>query len=141
LSNRRFWDDLTFAGIALCLLVGATRLWQKPTTRTFVVTALGTMSLVLIITPWFFSWYITWLLGLGIVCLPVYLNRLESALLALTLTFSFSALLTYLFNGNLFGTHYYLVSLFTTIPPTCTFLCVLILWKTTHHNRTGAVKQ
>lgn len=141
LGNRSLWDILTSVGLALCLLVGATRLWQKPTTRTFVVTALGTMSLVLILTPWFFSWYITWLLALGIVCLPVYLHRLEAALLALALTFSFSALLTYLFNGNLFGTQYYLVSLFTTIPPTCAFLCVLILWKTTRHSKSGAEKR
>ncbi len=141
LSSRHFWDDLTIAGIALCLLVGTLQLWQKPTTRTFVVVALGTMCVVLLITPWFFAWYITWLIGLGIVCLPVRLNRVEAALLALVCTFSFSALFTYLFNGKLFGSHYYLVSLFTTIPPVCAFLLTLVLWKQARRDRTGARKQ
>lgn len=138
LDNRHFWDDLTIAGIALGLLLGVSRLWQKPTTRTFVVIALATMSVVLLITPWFFAWYITWLLGLGVVCLPVSLQRIEAALLALVYAFSFSALFTYLFNGNLFGSHYYLVSLFTTLPPTCAFLLTLALWKPARYAKVGA---
>jgi hypothetical protein len=129
LGNRHVWDDLTIAGIGLCLLWGMRRLWLMPTTRTFIVISLATMSLVLLITPWFFAWYITWLLSLGIVCLPVYSNRLETALLAFTCAFSFSALFTYLFNGNIFGSHYYLVSLFTTLPPICAFLLAWIWWK------------
>lgn len=141
LGNRHLWDALTLAAIVLCLLIGATRLWRRPTTRTFLVISLATMSLVLLITPWFFAWYLTWLLGLGITCLPVRLHRLETALLALVFTFGGSALFTYLFNGGLFGSHYYLVSLFTTIPPTCAFLLTLILWKPAHYNKTGAQKR
>lgn len=141
LGSRHFWDDLTITSIILCLLIGAKRLWQKPTTRTVVVISLSTMSVVLLITPWFFDWYITWLLGLSAVCLPVRLNRAEAALLALVYTFSFSALFTYLFNGNLFGSHYYLVSLFSTIPPACAFLITMILWEPIHNKRTGAKKR
>ena len=137
LGNRHLWDDLTIVGIALCLLLGTRQLWRKPTTRTFVVVALTTMSVVLLITPWFFAWYLSWLLGLSAVCLPVSLKRGEAALLALVYTFSFSALFTYLFNGNLFGSHYYLVSLFTTIPPACAFLLTLILWKPGHYAKAG----
>ena len=55
LSGRRFWDDLTLLGIAACLIWGAFRLWRKPTARTFVGVGLLTMSLVLLITPWFYS--------------------------------------------------------------------------------------
>jgi hypothetical protein len=141
LGNRQLWDGLTMVCIALCLLVGATRLWRKPTTRMFVVISLATMSLVLLVTPWFFAWYITWLLGLGILCLPVRLNRAEYALLALVFAFSFSALFTYLFNGGLFGPDYYLVSFFTTIPPTCAFLLSLLLWKPVWNEKTGAKHQ
>ncbi|HEY3991842.1 MAG TPA: hypothetical protein VGM01_03075 [Ktedonobacteraceae bacterium] len=140
LGNRHFWDDLTIAGISLCLLFGVRQFWQKPTTRTFIVISLATMSIVLLITPWFFGWYITWLLGLSAVCLPVSLNRFEAALLALVSAFSFSALFTYLFNGNLFGSHYYLVSLFTTLPPTCAFLLTLVLWKPIHNAKAGVQK-
>lgn len=141
LSGRRFWDDLTLLGIAACLVWGVFRLWHRPTTRTFVCVGLLTMSLVLLITPWFYSWYITWLLGLGAVCLPARQNRLETALMALTLTFSFSALFTYLFNGNLFGSHYYLVSLFTTIPPSCAFLLTLVLWRPRDNHAIGDIQQ
>jgi hypothetical protein len=127
LSRRNFWDELNFTAIILCLLVGAVLFWFKPTTRTFVVIALATMCVILIITPWFYSWYITWILGLAVICLPTRRSRVETALLALTCTFSFSALLTYLFDAGLFGSNYYLVSLFTTIPPACTFLLALVL--------------
>lgn len=140
-SSRHFWDDLTIASIVVCLLIGASRLWRKPTTRTFVVIALSTMSVVLLITPWFFDWYITWLLGLATICLPVRLNRIEAALLALVYTFSFSALFTYFFNGNIFGSHYYLVSLFTTIPPACAFLITMVWWRPVHNERRGAKKR
>lgn len=58
LSTRNFWDKLNFAAIALCLLLGAILLWFKPTARTFVVVALATMCSILLITPWFYSWYI-----------------------------------------------------------------------------------
>ncbi len=141
LSNRGFWDDLTIVSIVFCLLLGTVRLLRKPTTRTFIMVALATMSLVLLVTPWFFAWYITWLLALGVVSLPVRLDRFEAALLALVFTFSFSALFTYLFNGNLFGSSYYLVSLFSTVPPVCAFLLTLALWRPAGSDRTGARKQ
>jgi hypothetical protein len=137
LTNRHFWDDLNYIAITICLLLGARQLWSKPTTRTFVTVALATMCTVLLITPWFFSWYITWILGLAVICLPVHQNRTETALLALTLTFSFSALFTYLFNAGLFDPQYYLVSLFTTIPPVCAFLLTLVSWRLVDNSRTG----
>jgi hypothetical protein len=129
LSNRHIWDNLNFAAIALCLLVGAALLWRKPTTKTFVLVSLLTMCVVLLITPWFYSWYLAWLLSLAVLCLPTRQSRLETALLTLTCAFSVSALCTYLFNIGIFGSHYYLVSLFTTIPPACTFLLALLWWK------------
>lgn len=137
LGNRHLWDDISLAGMAFCLLAGSMLLWRKPTTRSFVVVSLATMSLALLVTPWFFAWYITWLLGLGVLCLQARLNRVEVALLALVFTFSGSALLTYLFNGGLFGTHYYLVSLFTMLPPACAFLLTLVLWRPGHGEKKG----
>jgi hypothetical protein len=125
LSQRRVWDSLNLMAIMLCLMLGARQLWLKPAIRTFVTVALATMCVVLLITPWFFPWYITWIVGLAVLCLPLRQNRTTWALLALTLTFSFSALSLYLFNAGLLGSHGYLVSLFDTIPPLCAFL---ILW-------------
>lgn len=137
LSTRRFWDDLNLAAIAACLGVGALKLWREPTLRTALVVALLTLCVVLIITPWFYSWYIVWPLALAVLCLPVRQKRVETALLVLTLTFSVSALFTYLFTLGLFGSHYYLVSLFTMIPPACSFFVTLISWQVRGKHTTG----
>lgn len=137
LSTRWLWDDLTLAVIALCLIVGAVQLWSRPALRTFVVVSLLTMCAILLITPWFFSWYLAWPLGLAALGLPLRQKRVETALLTLTLVFSGSALFTYLFTIGLFGSHYYLVSLFTTIPPACAFLLALVLWHPVSKHTTG----
>ncbi|HET8843677.1 MAG TPA: hypothetical protein VFN35_19600, partial [Ktedonobacteraceae bacterium] len=105
--------------------------------RTFLLVSLATLSAVLLTTPWFYSWYITWIIGLAAVCLPVRQVRLQTALLALVLTFSFSALLTYPFTEGVFAPRYYLVSLFTTIPPVCAFLFTLVIWQPGKYQTTG----
>jgi hypothetical protein len=127
LSTRANWNTINYALIALCLLVSACRLCLRPTVRTWVVCALGLLSLVLLVTPWFFSWYITWIIGLALTCLPMHRARFEAALLALTLTFSFSSLITYVFNTQLVGEQSYLASLCITIPPVCAFLLTLLV--------------
>ncbi len=121
LRQRRLWDDLNIAAIALCLLLGVRQLWLKPAVGTFVTLALATMCVVLLITPWFFAWYITWIVGLAVLCLPVRRDRFKASLLALTLTFSLSALTLYLFNTNLLGSRGYLTTFFDVVPPVCAF--------------------
>src|SRR5581483_7997978 len=137
LSARRFWDELTLAVIAICLIVGIVHLWSRPVLRTFVVVSLLMMCAILLITPWFFSWYLVWPLSLATIGLPFRQRRVEIALLTLTLVFSGSALCTYLFTLGFFGSHYYLVSLFTTIPPACAFLFALVMWQPANTPPTG----
>jgi hypothetical protein len=122
LSSRRLWDDLNIAAIALCLILGVRQLWLKPSVGTFIVLALFTMCVVLLITPWFFAWYITWIVGLAVLCLPVRQDRIKMSLLAFTLAFSFSVLTLYLFNSGLLGSRGYLTIFFDVVPPVCTFL-------------------
>lgn len=143
LTYRPFWDILTSIGPVLCLLLGGYTLWRTPTTRQFVLIALIALIPVLLATPWFFSWYVTWIVALAAVSLPVQQNRWQAALLAFTLTFSISALLTYLFTNNYqpFHSWAYLVSGITTIPPTCAFFLTLVLWQTAHHSTLGGLKQ
>lgn len=141
LSSRRLWDDLTLAAIILCLIAAGKLLWSRTTIHNVILASLLTMSAVLLITPWFYSWYITWLLGLAALCLPARQNRLTTALFALTLTFSFSALLTYLFREDPFTSYAYLISLFTTIPPACAFLLTLVWWNFTEKSTTGERKE
>ena len=121
-SWRQVWNGIGYIAIALCLFFGVRRLWVKPTLETFLALALAMMSIVLLLTPWFFTWYATWIVGLAVVCLPARRNRLVWAFFILALTFSYSTLSLYLFNHNLLGSHTYLVSLFDTIPAIGAFL-------------------
>jgi hypothetical protein len=137
LSTRRFWDDLTLGAVTLCLLAGARLLWSRPEQRTFALVSLLTLCTVLMLTAWFFSWYLTWPLTLAALSLPCRQERMATALLALTLVFSASALSTYLFTIGLFGSHYYLVSLFTTLPAAGAFLLTLVCWRPARTSITG----
>lgn len=127
LSRRQVWNDLTFLAIALCLILGATRLWVQPTMSTFLILALAMMSLVLLLTPWFYPWYLIWIVSIAAVCIPKRQERMSTALCALTLTYSLSALANYLISRGLLGSHDYLDSLFYTLPPICAFLLCWIM--------------
>jgi hypothetical protein len=131
LSNRHYWDSLNYLVIAIFLYIGARWLWKQPTVRNFVLLALATLGMVMLITPWFFSWYIIWILCLAVVCLPTRAGRIESALLVFTLTISLTSLLIYLFKDDYqpFGLWLYTGSALVTIPPACTFLLTLLLWR------------
>ena len=120
LGLRRVWDDITYLAIALCLLLGFIQLWRKPAFSTFQLLALATMCIALFITPWFYPWYIIWLIGLAAVCLPTREKRAAWAFCALALTFSYSALSLYI--SGFLATRVYLWPLFDTFPPLCAFL-------------------
>ncbi len=139
LTSHAFWDMLALLGGALCLLLGAGRLWSNPTTKNFVLVALSAFMPLLLTTPWFFAWYVTWIVSLAVICLPVRHSRVQGALLAFTLTFSFSALLTYLFTNHepFFYAWDYLVGVLTTLPPTCAFLFALVLWQPARYSIRG----
>ena len=94
-NSRHTWNVLTVAAIALSVGLGAIWLWRAPTTRTVALAALTTLAAFLLVTPWFTDWYVTWLVGLAAICLPVAHDRLGRSLFVLALTFSASAFLTY----------------------------------------------
>jgi hypothetical protein len=127
LSKRPVWDTFNFIALLCCFALGALHLLRKPMSQTFLTLALAAMYLLLLITPWFFPWYLTWLVALAAVCLPPRQERVAWSLLLLTLTFSFSALTYYLFNSGLLGSRGYLVSFFDTFPPLCTLLIYWII--------------
>ena len=94
-NSRHTWNVLTVAAIALSVGLGAIWLWRAPTTRTVALAALTTLAAFLLVTPWFTDWYVTWLVVLAAICLPVAHDRLGRSLFVLALTFSASAFLTY----------------------------------------------
>ncbi|MBV9230303.1 MAG: hypothetical protein JOZ18_13400, partial [Chloroflexi bacterium] len=95
------WNYINFATMACMMIVSAIWLWRSPTTRTLVLATVATLGALLIVTFWFFPWYIIWLMGLIVICLPVTYDRVGRALAAFALTFSASAFFIYLFSKPL----------------------------------------
>jgi hypothetical protein len=95
LNHRYIWDWISYATLLCMLIIGAVYIWRIPTTRTMVLVALASFGVLLVITPWFFSWYVTWLVSLAAVSLSDTNDRLGKALLAFTLTFSATAFVSY----------------------------------------------
>lgn len=130
-SNRHVWDALNLVLLAAVGLLGALWMWRTPATRVFILSTLAAMGVLLLATPWFFSWYVTWLVGLAAVALPVRQSRVGCALLVSTLAFSASALVTYLYLSGYppFGIWMGAVCLITITPPLLAFLLTYLLWQ------------
>jgi len=131
-SRHTTWSYINFATLIVMLIIGSVWLWRIPTIRTVILATLATLGALLVVTYWFFPWYIIWIVGLAAVCLPIATDRIERALLAFTLTFSASALLVYLFNGYLsLGGWIGFICLTTIGPPLLAFLIFVLVRRTT----------
>lgn len=95
LMEHNTWTWGTLAAMIVALGGGAIWLWRAPTTRTLAFALMATWSAFLVLTPWFFPWYLIALVGLAAVSLPVGADRLGRALVAFALTFSASSFLVY----------------------------------------------
>jgi hypothetical protein len=82
------------------------------------------------VAPWFLPWYVTWLVALAVVCLPVMHEAVARALVAFSLTFSASAFILYLYNGNVpAGVWNPLACLLTYGPPFIAFIIFFVGWR------------
>ncbi len=95
LLKREPWNLISLLATMCPILAGCILLWRTPDTRTVALVSLASLGAFLVVTPWFFAWYVTWIVGLAVVCLPVARDRLGVALLAFTLTISAMTFLTY----------------------------------------------
>jgi len=128
LSMRQSWQYINFATVAIVMLAGIVWLWHVPTTRTLTLATLGVLGALLIVTPWFFPWYVIWLVGLAAVCLPAMQERIVRALVAFALAFSASAHFIYYFRGYApLGDWIGLTFLCTVGPPILVLLISLCL--------------
>ncbi|QBD78218.1 hypothetical protein EPA93_20325 [Ktedonosporobacter rubrisoli] len=100
-SLHSTWSALNIIVLAAILLLDIIWLWRQPTTRTFILAALAVLTALLIITPWFFPWYVTWLIGLAAVSIPYAYKCSGRALVSAALAFSASAFAIYLYFHNL----------------------------------------
>jgi hypothetical protein len=126
LTKRKFWDALNALLVLFCLAIMLVTLRRRPTYNTFLTLALAMMCVLLLVTPWFFSWYITWIVGLAAVALPRHSSERSTSWIALALVYSVTALGTY-FLGIVLGAYGYLGNLCLTLPPICAFALVTLL--------------
>ncbi|GCE22724.1 hypothetical protein KDK_65240 [Dictyobacter kobayashii] len=96
MANRGFWSKVDVLAMGIAVLAGIWYTWRSPSMRTLIVGSLGMMTIILIVTPWFYSWYVVWLVALAPVALSFSLGRLTRALVAFCLVFSASAVFTYM---------------------------------------------
>lgn len=130
LSQHIVWNVINLITLAIALLIGSKLLWRAPTIQNLVLATLFTLEAILIVTPWFYSWYVLWIVGLAIVLLGS--GRANKPFIVFALVFSVSAFFTYL-------DPYYLSSLpvlgnwlegrylLTIMPPILAVTCFLLL--------------
>lgn len=123
---RVVWDRISYICLVATMIVGAIWIWRVPTTRTMILASLLSLGVLLLVTPWFFAWYIIWLVSLAVLCLPASIDRLGRALLAFTLTFSTTAFITYAATVSKWQEYDWLAM---GIPPLVAFLLFLYLKK------------
>jgi hypothetical protein len=139
-SQHKTWSIIDMAALLFTLVTGAILLWRTPTARTLALSMLAMLELILLVTYWFFPWYLTWIVSLAALCIPAR-SRLQRAILVSTLVYSASALSYYLYASTLppFGAWNWSSCAMTLIPPVLTF--IVLLWLPLRHTtgpETGA---
>ena len=128
LSLHSTWNGINALVVTGMFGLGIWWLWREPTTLTMVRATLALLGGLLIVTPWFFPWYVLWLISLAVLALPAWYERITAALVGGALTFSASALFVYLFRGYApLGGWIGFTSLTTIGPPLGVFF-LLLLW-------------
>ena len=92
---RNTWDIIILFAVVFALVAGIAMLRLTPTTRTVALATQLVLGTFILLTAWFVPWYVTWLVGPAVVCLPIAGDRLGRALFTFMLAFSASAFLTY----------------------------------------------
>ena len=130
LATYKVWNTINILVVLSMFVVSSIWLWRTPTTRTFVLAGIAILGPLLIVTTWFFPWYVTWLVGLAAVSLPTSHQRIARALFAFALVFSASARLTYLSTGQIDPIDWNIIGCAATmVPPILAFLFFLCIKK------------
>ncbi len=96
LSLHATWSVINIIVLAIVLVIGANLLWHVPTTRSMLLAGLIVFEAVLIVTPWFFSWYVLWIIGLAALLLTERNDTRGKAVILFAFVFSASAFFTYI---------------------------------------------
>ena len=133
-SLHSTWNGINALVVVSFFCLGGLWLYRTPTTLTMVQATLALLGALLIVTPWFFPWYVIWLVGLAALCVPAPHEWRKRVLVGSTLTFSASAFLIYLFRGYPpIGDWIGFTSLTTIGPPLIVLLVLLLPRKSSTH--------
>ncbi len=99
MANHTTWNIASIAAVLGGMIFGIILLWRRPTTLTLATAALLTLGALLIVTPWLFAWYVTWLIALAAILIGQPMRGLlNNALIAFAIAFSVSIFFTYMGN-------------------------------------------
>ncbi len=125
-SQYKVWQNIALVALVVTMIGGIVWIWKVPTARTLMLATLAVLGALLLVTPWFFPWYVTWLVGLAAASLPMR-DRLGRAVIGAALAFSASAFCIYLFRGfPPIGDWEGLICLTTVGPPLLTLVILLL---------------
>lgn len=146
ISSHKVWNDGNTLVLLITLLIGAIWLWRKPDTRTVIFATLLTLDALLIVTPWLFPWYVTWIVGLAAVAIPptesIRNSAFERALLIFSLVFSLTARFIYLYIGNSPLWFWDIISFsLALVPPLLVFFLIIIRAKTVQTQQNTATQR
>jgi hypothetical protein len=127
--NHKFWNVIGVVTLVAMLAISTFWLWHAPTARTLVLTIIATLSAVLLVTFWFFPWYLLWIIGLAPLLLPIRYQRIERALFAFVITFTIMGVFYYIYRNNTppFGSWNVISAVTTFFIPFVVFVIFLFL--------------
>ena len=94
-KSHKGWSMINVLSMLAPVVIGVKYLWKHPDTKTMATIIILSFAGFLLTAPWFFSWYLTWLVGLVPFLLPLNNNRFVRAVLLSSLTYSFVAFFSY----------------------------------------------
>ncbi len=130
LSHRIMWDRINVMLLIATLSMGGVLLWRAPTTRSMVFAALIVFEGVLIVTPWFYPWYVLWVIALAAPLLTEQGSRKNKTVILFAFVFSVSAFFTYIMPYYLqpFDSWLGTRELLTDGPPVVVLLCFFVTY-------------
>ncbi len=127
-SLHSTWDNINKGVVVVTLGAGILLLWRVPTMQSVILAALIVLEGVLIATPWFYSWYVLWIIALVVLLRGEASSHRSRAFIAFALVFSASVFVDYskLYYLQIFGDWLPTRYILTIAPPILVFLGVLI---------------
>jgi hypothetical protein len=124
--QRSIWNNINIVVFGCTLLLAMLWLWRSPNTHTLALATLATLGILLLVTPWFFPWYVTWLIPLAAIGISAEKTPLNRAFIGSTLVFSASCCCIYFFKSGipLLGGWIGFACLSTIVPPILAFLLI-----------------